>query len=166
MEETLPADVDERVVQWIEEGRHMLGEILPALVRERDELRARVRETEQECARLQDENRALRDEVPRLQDENRALREELPRLQDENRALREDVARRQEEDRALRDAMARLEDQQRTLRAELQRLQEENHKLARGHAEIVEHVGRFMGQMTQVLTPMKELAEMIQRRPD
>jgi len=72
---------------------------------------------------------------------------------------------------AERDALRRRNDETERLRAENERLHAELADLSRRHqatlaaqAEIVRGLGAFMASLTQVVEPMRDLAERIQRR--
>jgi hypothetical protein len=71
--------------------------------------------------------------------------------------------------RQLEEATRRCQDLQQendTLRAELARLALAHRQLERGRAEIVDGVDQLLAQMTQVLEPMRELADRLgQARP-
>lgn len=94
--------VDEaRVLAWLQDCRHILQHVLPALLDERDTLKSQLHDATRRCQDLQEENDGLRAEVTRAT-----------------------AAHRQ---------------------------------LERGHADIVDSVGKFLTQMTHVLEPMRNL---------
>ena len=74
IEQTLvDEDIAERVRCWIDESRDVLGGTLPALVRERDGLKARVKDVEDECGKLRGDNVSLRGELEQLRSQHDTL---------------------------------------------------------------------------------------------
>ena len=65
-----------RLERWLEDGRYMLGEAVPALVEERDRLRTRAEAAEDECGRLRHEVLELRKVINDLNSEGQYLRQE------------------------------------------------------------------------------------------
>jgi hypothetical protein len=57
----------QRVDRWLEEGQFLLGRIIPALLDDRERLRAKLEGTEQDCDRLRLEVGELRRQVGSLQ---------------------------------------------------------------------------------------------------
>jgi len=66
----------QRVDQWIKESQHLLGRIIPGLFEDRDRLRNKVEEAEQERARLCREIGELQKQVSDIQSETRHFRSE------------------------------------------------------------------------------------------
>ena len=53
----------QRVDRWIEESQYLVGRIIPALLDDRERLKAKVETSEQEGERLRQEIAALRKEI-------------------------------------------------------------------------------------------------------
>jgi hypothetical protein len=62
-----------RVLAWIQESQHVLHQVLPAVLAERDALERQLQETGQRCRALQEENDELRREVARVAAGHRLL---------------------------------------------------------------------------------------------
>lgn len=77
-------DVDEinatelrrRITDWIGEGQHVLGRLIPGLLDQYDRLKARAEEAERQSERLRQELGELQQRLAGLQEENDALRRE------------------------------------------------------------------------------------------
>jgi len=72
-------DIDEirrRISDWIGEGQHVMGRMIPDLLEQCDRLRARADAAEQRCERLQREVTELQARLTTLQGENESLRNE------------------------------------------------------------------------------------------
>jgi len=66
----------QRVDRWIEEGQYLLGRMIPALLDERDRLRGKLEEAEQDSVRFRQEIGELRKQVSDLQSETQYFRNE------------------------------------------------------------------------------------------
>jgi len=62
-----------RVLAWIQESQHVLHQVLPAVLAERDALERRLQETVRRCEALQEENDELRADVARVTAGHRQL---------------------------------------------------------------------------------------------
>jgi CheY-like chemotaxis protein len=78
-----PALADEaRILAWLEETRHIVQSVFPALLDERDALGSRLQDAARRCRSLEEENEALRAEVARLGAAHRQLGQEHARMAD------------------------------------------------------------------------------------
>ncbi len=66
----------QRVDRWIEESQYLLGRMIPGLLEERDRLRGKLEEAEQDSARFRQEIGELRKQVSDLQSETQYFRNE------------------------------------------------------------------------------------------
>jgi len=66
----------QRITQWLAEGQHVLGQIIPSLLEDRDRLRHAIEAKERECDRLLGELGDARRHLGALQSEVEALRGE------------------------------------------------------------------------------------------
>jgi hypothetical protein len=67
MEETQIMDDRQRVDRWLEESQYLMGRLIPGFLDDRERLRAKLEQTEEECSRLRMEMLELRKEVQGLQ---------------------------------------------------------------------------------------------------
>lgn len=73
---TDPGLTPERLLAWVEESRHLVQQVFPAIVDERDAVRARLEEATRRCRDLEAECDALRAEVAHLTEAHRQLEED------------------------------------------------------------------------------------------
>lgn len=76
MNEMMAFEDPQRVTQWLAEGQHVLGQVIPALLDDRDRLRHALEAKERECDRLVGELAELRRHMGALQSEVEGLRGE------------------------------------------------------------------------------------------
>lgn len=80
-------------------------------------------------ARQLDENKALRADLAKQSEMSKALKDDLDKQSEVSKALKDDLSRQSEESQALRDDFIKQLDENKTLRADLARQSEENKKL-------------------------------------
>ena len=80
-------------------------------------------------ARQLDENKALRADLAKQSEMSKALKDDLDKQSEVSKALKEDLSRQSEESQALRDDFIKQLDENKTLRADLAKQSEENKKL-------------------------------------
>ena len=80
-------------------------------------------------ARQLDENKALRADLAKQSEMSKALKDDLDKQSEVSKALKEDLSKQSEESQALRDDIIKQLDENKTLRADLARQSEENKKL-------------------------------------
>ena len=80
-------------------------------------------------ARQLDENKALRADLAKQSEMSKALKDDLDKQSEVSKALKEDLSRQSEESQALRDDFIKQLDENKTLRADLARQSDENKKL-------------------------------------
>jgi hypothetical protein len=67
MEETHIVDDRQRVDRWLEESQYLMGRLIPGFLDDRERLKAKLEQTEQECSRMRMELLELRKEIQGLQ---------------------------------------------------------------------------------------------------
>jgi hypothetical protein len=67
MEETQIMDDRQRVDRWLEESQYLMGRLIPGFLDDRERLRVKLEQTEEECNRMRTEILELRKEVQGLQ---------------------------------------------------------------------------------------------------
>lgn len=67
MEETQIMDDRQRVDRWLEESQYLMGRLIPGFLDDRERLRVKLEQTEEECNRMRMEILELRKEVQGLQ---------------------------------------------------------------------------------------------------
>ena len=67
MEETHIVDDRQRVDRWLEESQYLMGRLIPGFLDDRERLKAKLEQTEEECSRMRMEILELRKEVQGLQ---------------------------------------------------------------------------------------------------
>ena len=67
MEETQIMDDRQRVDRWLEESQYLMGRLIPGFLDDRERLRLKLEQTEEECNRMRMEILELRKEVQGLQ---------------------------------------------------------------------------------------------------
>lgn len=67
MEDTHVVDDRQRVDRWLEESQYLMGRLIPGFLDDRDRLRAKLEQAEQEDSRLRNEILELRKEIQGLQ---------------------------------------------------------------------------------------------------
>lgn len=67
MEETHIVDDRQRVDRWLEESQYLMGRLIPGFLDDRERLKVKLEQTEQECSRMRMEILELRKEVQGLQ---------------------------------------------------------------------------------------------------
>jgi len=87
------------------------------------------RRAEDEIARRDAENKALKDGLSRQSEESRSLRDNFARQLDENKALRADLAKQSEMSKALKDDLDKQSEVSKTLKEDLSRQSEESQAL-------------------------------------
>ena len=80
-------------------------------------------------ARQLDENKALRADLAKQSEMSKALKDDLDKQSEVSKALKEDLSKQSEESQALRDDFIKQLDENKTLRADLAKQSEENKKL-------------------------------------
>jgi hypothetical protein len=95
----------QRVDQWIKESQHLLGRIIPGLFEDRDRLRNKVEEAEQERERLRREIGELQKQVSDIQSETRHFRSEYAAMAEALGAVLEHMDQIQ---KPVRDVYQRL----------------------------------------------------------
>ncbi len=76
MENPVPGETREQVTKWIEEGQHLLG-LLPGLLDEIEQLRAKAAAADRECERLRQEMSGLQSEKAEAEEALKKLKEVL-----------------------------------------------------------------------------------------
>lgn len=87
------------------------------------------RRAEDEIARRNAENKALKDGLSRQSEESRSLRDNFARQLDENKALRADLAKQSEMSKALKDDLDKQSEVSKALKEDLSRQSEESQAL-------------------------------------
>ena len=87
------------------------------------------RRAEDEIARRDAENKALKDGLSRQSEESRSLRDNFARQLDENKALRADLAKQSEMSKALKDDLDKQSEVSKALKEDLSRQSEESQAL-------------------------------------
>jgi hypothetical protein len=82
MDELNASEARHRVERWAEEGQHLLGRVLPALLEQHDRLRARADDAEQANERLRQELTELQRELHTLRVENQLFRKDQTEIRD------------------------------------------------------------------------------------
>lgn len=90
---TAALETRKRLAQWVEEGQSLLS-VLPGLLDEHDQLRARVEATEQECETLRQEVNALRSENQSLRNERTEIVETFYKLLNQTPQLMNEMFQR------------------------------------------------------------------------
>lgn len=67
MEETHIVDDRQRVDRWLEESQYLMGRLIPGFLDDRERLKTKLEQTEEECSRMRMEILELRKEVQGLQ---------------------------------------------------------------------------------------------------
>jgi hypothetical protein len=67
MEETQIMDDRQRVDRWLEESQYLMGRLIPGFLDDRERLKVKLEQTEEECSRMRMEILELRKEVQGLQ---------------------------------------------------------------------------------------------------
>ena len=67
MEETQIMDDRQRVDRWLEESQYLMGRLIPGFLEDRERLKVKLEQTEEECSRMRMEILELRKEVQGLQ---------------------------------------------------------------------------------------------------
>jgi hypothetical protein len=76
MEETHIVDDRQRVDRWLEESQYLMGRLIPGFLDDRERLKVRLEQTEEECSRMRMEILELRKEVQGLQGDVQFYRSE------------------------------------------------------------------------------------------
>jgi hypothetical protein len=82
MDDLNAAEARQRLERWAEEGQHLLGRVLPALLEQHDRLRARAEDAEQVTERLRRELTELERELHTLRVENQLYRKDQAEIRD------------------------------------------------------------------------------------
>ena len=67
MEETQIMDDRQRVDRWLEESQYLMGRLIPGFLDDRERLKVKLEQTEEECSRMRMEILELRKEIQGLQ---------------------------------------------------------------------------------------------------
>ena len=106
MSESESVENRQRLEQWLEDGQFMMGRVVPALVEERDRLRARAEAAEEDCARMRQELNELHKIITDLHSERQYIRQEHSVISDTIGTLLAQIGDLQ---RPLHDVQRRLQ---------------------------------------------------------